>query len=75
MRRIVILIGILLCFNFSSFTNETLARGHRSYTSHHTYTSHCTSYHSGYYAGGKGSSHKGGHYKNSSTHDHFRTRR
>lgn len=29
----------------------------------------------GYYAGGHGSSHKGGHYKNSRTSDHYEKRR
>lgn len=29
----------------------------------------------GHYKGGKGSSHKGGHYKNSSTHDHYKKRK
>ncbi|WP_158308432.1 hypothetical protein [Flavobacterium columnare] len=29
----------------------------------------------GHYKGGKGSSHKGGHYKNSSTNDHYKKRK
>lgn len=33
------------------------------------------SYHSGTYKGGKGSSHKGGKYKNSSTNNHYRKRK
>jgi hypothetical protein len=32
-------------------------------------------YHSGTYKGGKGSSHKGGTYKNSSTNNHYRKRK
>jgi hypothetical protein len=33
------------------------------------------SYHSGTYKGGKGSSHKGGKYKNSSTGNHYKKRK
>jgi hypothetical protein len=29
----------------------------------------------GHYAGGHGRSHKGGHYKNRATHDHYRHRK
>jgi len=29
----------------------------------------------GHYAGGHGSSHKGGHYKNARTHDHYESRK
>ncbi|MCW3480590.1 hypothetical protein OL229_13670 [Neisseriaceae bacterium JH1-16] len=32
------------------------------------------SYGGGHYAGGHGSSHKGGHYKNKATNDHYRKR-
>jgi len=75
MRRKIILIGILISFILSSFTFQVSARGHRSYSNHSFSTSHQSSYHTGYYAGGRGSSHKGGHYKNSSTNDHYRRRK
>ena len=29
----------------------------------------------GHYAGGQGSSHKGGHYQNARTHDHYESRK
>jgi len=74
MKRKILLIGIILSFILVPFTTQISARGHRSYSSHSSYTSHRSSYHTGHYAGGKGSSHKGGHYKNSSTNDHYRKR-
>jgi len=74
MKRKLLLIGILISFLLVPFTTPVSARGHRSYSIHSSYTSHRSLYHTGHYAGGHGSSHKGGHYKNSSTHDHYRKR-
>ena len=76
MRRKIILIGILLSLILVPFTTQVSARGHRSYVSHSSYSSHHrNSYHSGYYAGGRSSSHKGGQYRNSSTNNHYRKRK
>jgi hypothetical protein len=42
---------------------------------HASRKSHSAGRHDGFYEGGQGSSHKGGHYKNKKTGDHYRDRK
>ena len=80
MKRIVLLLAMLLAvvpFGFAGDHGGYRGPGHHSShsSSHASKKSRPSGSQDGTYEGGRGSSHKGGHYKNSKTHNHYRDRK
>lgn len=82
MKRLVLLLALLFAFVPAGFAAGHAGHSHPS--SHHSRVSrkhsrtpkksHVRGSNDGTYVGGHGSSHKGGHYKNKNTNDHYRDR-
>ena len=64
MHKALLILGSIVAFAFSGF-----ASGPRHVKSH------VPGSNDGYYPGGEGSSHKGGHYSNENTGSHYRDRK
>jgi len=77
MKRLLLL--LVLIFGLAPFgiasSHHVSYSGHRSAGHHASRKSTAPGRHDGHYAGGRGSSHKGGHYKNPTTHNHYRNRK
>jgi hypothetical protein len=70
MRKLLSIILLSFALVMPSVVVGQHHRGHHSSKKSHTAGSH-----DGTYQGGTGSSHKGGHYKNKKTGDHYRDRK
>jgi hypothetical protein len=69
--RAIALVILTMLLSLPGFAQKH--RSHSSSTQTHTSKkSTAAGSHDGHYENGRGSSHKGGHYKNSTTHDHYR---
>jgi len=82
MKAVRITLVLLLSFVLSLPVFARGSRGGKGRTSTHlsqthrvSKKSHTADSHDGRYEGGRGSSHKGGHYKNSKTGNHYRDRK
>jgi hypothetical protein len=79
MKRLVLLLAMLFAvvpFGFSRGNGPGPGHHHSSHVNNHaSKKSHTSGSHDGTYEGGRGSSHKDGHYKNQKTHNHYRDRK
>jgi hypothetical protein len=73
---LVILLSLILSVPvFAKGSHGGRSSSSHTRSSHASKKSHKAGSHDGYYQGGQGSSHKGGHYKNSKTGNHYRDRK
>jgi hypothetical protein len=70
MKRLMQVLALLFAFVPAGFA----ANHYSGPRTHGSRKSHVAGSHDGTYPGGRGASHKGGHYKNSHTRDHYRDR-
>ena len=76
MKRLFLVLSLSLALLMPSFALGPHGSGHHSSsTSHTSKKSHKAGSNDGSYQGGSGSSHKGGHYKNTRTSNHYRDRK
>ena len=76
MKRLFLVLSLSLALLMPSFAlGQHGSAHHSSTTSHTSKKSHSAGSNDGTYQGGRGSSHKGGHYKNTKTGNHYRDRK